>query len=108
MKHSPTSTGLAAPHRTITADPEFAGLAPENLRPPPAAGLALVDWRKGQYSSPTVDLAHATHVSAIRDVAAAGVPALAEIAGFYQGWPEIHRLSPAAVRQARRERAGGG
>ena len=45
----------------------------------------LVDWEKGQYSSPAVDLAHASlYTSTTWDVIAAGAPTLAMIAGFYQ------------------------
>jgi hypothetical protein len=47
----------------------------------------LVDWEKGQYSSPAVDLAHASlYTSTTWDVLAAGAPTLAMIADFYQIW----------------------
>ena len=49
----------------------------------------LVDWEKGQYSSPAVDLAHASlYTSTTWDVVAAGAPTLAAIAAFYQHWLE--------------------
>ncbi len=47
----------------------------------------LVDWEKGQYSSPAVDLAHTSlYTSTTWDVVAAGAPTLAMIADFYQAW----------------------
>lgn len=47
MNHSLTSTELAALHRAVIADPDFAGLPPENLRPLPATGLAHDHFRLG-------------------------------------------------------------
>ncbi len=49
----------------------------------------LVDWEKGQYSSPAIDLAHASlYTSTTWDVVAAGAPPLQAIAAFYQHWLE--------------------
>lgn len=141
MQHSLTSAALVALHRVVTADPDFAALPLEGLRPLPTTGLThdhfrlgdnawlarvpkqsqfgfaahvtgqaqpcrliatdahpgnwlvregkavLVDWEKGQYSSPAVDLAHASlYTSTTWDVVAAGAPSLATIVGFYQDW----------------------
>lgn len=49
----------------------------------------LVDWEKGQYSSPGVDLAHASlYTSTTWDMVAAGAPTPAAIADFYRRWLE--------------------
>jgi hypothetical protein len=52
-----------------------------------ASKAMLVDWEKGQYSSPAVDLAHASlYTSTTWDVVAAGAPTLETIAHFHHDW----------------------
>jgi thiamine kinase-like enzyme len=49
----------------------------------------LVDWEKGQYGSPAVDLAHASiYTSTTWDLVAAGAPTLDDVVRFYRDWLE--------------------
>lgn len=76
------SADLRQPCRLIATDAH-----PGNWLVRTDGRAVLVDWEKGQYSSPAVDLAHASlYTSTTWDVVAAGAPTLAMIADFYQTW----------------------
>lgn len=91
-------TGQAQPCRLIATDAH-----PGNWLVREGKAV-LVDWEKGQYSSPAVDLAHASlYTSTTWDVVAAGAPSLATIVGFYQDWlGQAESALAAAVRHYER------